>query len=488
MLIDKFWKTGQPIIEPIDSRNVWFKSLDMDVKDVVRVFHAEAMDTEELRERIREYDKSLAETIQRTDSDGNTHFPDIKDTTIVYTYVYRKTIRVEKREIVYIFVNRETGQQEQKQWLEIEEEYQENKAQIDATEGVFAAPKPITVKKTIYYQVQFIPDQQLILKQPVTYDDGEVKYKEVIYVGERNPYHFFVGDSREDSSYPFGAAYEMKDILDLSVIFMSMLSIQIGKMNKPQPQVIKEAILNYNEFVNKHWDADFILEYDEQWLSQNKHISRDQVVTYKDTPINDRLFLVMQNVISESIKSTSGAVDSARGEMQYSGQSGVLASQLQMASQTYLKSDENKYKWFINSIMDWLMFNIVNKRKFAHHITGLAEDGVTEVPREVNTNIMNTLNSDDFRVETHMQPSSEIMKQTEKQLILDLMNSGKFPLKAGLKILDFTSVNVDQVMKELEQEQGVAEIADLIEQNPELPQIIQQYLSQKQGNAQPEQP
>jgi hypothetical protein len=474
--INAFWKTGTPMLEHIDARNVWFKKYG---DRIARIFHAEAVDTEKLREQVRQYDPDLADTIKEDEgSDGHVKFPNVKGRTIVYTGVYCKTIRTQKREFIYEFTDYETGEQKEENWLEFEEEWQEMKGE-DLPEGVYVADSPIDVDIDCYFQVMFIPSQAILIKQPIV-QDGKTVWKEAINIGEYCNYHFLLGSKQNESNYPYGDAYDMKDILDLSVVFMSSLAKQIGNMNRPQPQIFEDAIVNLNEFMNAHWKSDFTTILDPEFFRENPNISPDMAVNYKQTPINDRLFLVMQNYITEAIKSSTGAIDSARGEQQYSGQSGVLANQLQMASQTYLKSDENLYRAFIDSILNWLMHTIVEYRQFAHTVKGLDANGMPTA-RDVNTTLYNTLKDDDYFVEANMQPNPEQQKQIERQQVMELLAAGKFPLRAALQVMDISTINVDRVMEELDRERGVDQIVALMEEYPELPQIIQQYVQTQQG-------
>lgn len=471
--INNFWKTGTPVIEHIDARNVWFWTPDGDLDNIQRFWHAEAVRTEELKDQVAQYDKNLADTIKEdTGSDGYVKFPNTKGRTIVYTGIYKEVERVEKREFIYEEPDYETGEIKQHNWFEFEDEYKDSELKDKLPEGVYVAPDTIKIDKDCYYQVMFIPSQSILLKQQV--DD---EYKDVVYLGSELNYHIIGGSPQDGSAYPYGDAYDMKDILDLSVVFMSSLSKQIGNMNRPQPQIIENAVKNLNDFNNNHWKNNFILKLDDKWLDNHPNIKPQDVVTYKNTPINDRLFLVMQNYITEAIKSQSGAVDSARGEQQYSGQSGVLANQLQIASQTYLKADENKYRSFMDSILNWLMHTIVEYRQFPHKVKGLDELGQVTA-RDVNTTMINTLKDDDYFTEANLEPNAEQKKQIEKQQIMELLNAGKFPLKSALKVMDFSSVNIDRVMEELERERGIDRIAELLQEHPEISQMIEQYAQQ----------
>jgi hypothetical protein len=479
--INNFWKTGTPVIEFIDARNVWFKCNNNHLDNISRMFHAEAVDTNVLKEQVAQYDKKLAEQIKVDEgSDGYVKFPNTMGRTIVYTGVFKQVDRVEKREFIYESTDYETGETKTENWFEFEQEYQESDKQMP--EGVYVSDDTIEIDQDCWYQIMFIPSQSIILKQPIKENDKQV-WKDAIHIGDIPNYHILGGAEQDGSSYPFGDAYDMKDVLDLSVVFMSSLSKQIGNMNKPQPQIFEDAIDNINEFTNKHWKQDFTLKLRPEFFKDNPNISPDKAVTYKQTPINDRLFLVMQNYIGEVIKTSTGAVDSARGEQQYSGQSGVLANQLQQASQTYLVSDENMYRAFIDSILNWLMKSIVEFRQFPHKVKGLDEMGQTTA-RDVNTNMNNTLKDDNYFVEANLQPAPEQKKQMEKQQVMELLNSGKFPLKSALEIMDLSSVNVDRVMEELQQERGLDQIAEWLENYPELGQMIQQAVQQLEQGGQ----
>lgn len=485
--INTFWKTGTPILEHIDARNFWFKSADSYIQDIAISFHAESVDAEDLKAEIAEYSEEDAKKIGSNNRVKDGYFPTIKGQVVVYTAVYKKIIRVKKREFVYESVDYTTGEPKIENWFEFEEEYLSAQEEIkELPDGVYVAPEPIEVELECYFQMMIIPEYSLIKKQPVRID-GKTEWVEWVYTGDKPMYHTIGGIEQDASQYPFGQAYEMKDILDLSVVFMSSLAKQIGNMNKPQPQIFEDAIQNLYEFNNSHWKNDFILKLDPDFFNENRGISPNQAVTYKQTPINDRLFLVMQEYVTNAIKSTSGAVDSARGVQQYSGQSGVLASQLQMASQTYLKEDETKFRRLLDSLMNWLMECIVQNRRHEHYIKGLNEEGdVTQ--REVNKTLENTLTSDEYYCQANFMPNSESLRQSEKQQVMGLLQAGKFPLKQALEIMDISTINVKQTLEELDKEQGIAQIVELINKHPEIQeqivQLAQQLESQEQGSMQ----
>jgi len=484
--INNFWTTGTPIIEYIDARNVWFKCNDNHMDNISRIFHAEAVNTDELKAQVAEYDEELSKQIMVDEGgDGHVRFPNIMNRTIVYTGIFKKVIRVEKREFIYESTDYETGETKMDNWLEYEEEYQDLGIK-DMPEGVSVFPKIIKEDKDCWFQVMFLPSQGILLKQPIMENDKQV-WKDNIYIGGIPNYHILGGNTQDGNSYPFGDAYDMVDVLDLSVVFMSSLAKQIGTMNKPQPQIFEDAIDNLNDFTNKHWKSDYILKLRPEFFKENPQIHPDMAVSYKQTPINDRLFLVMQNYISELIKTNTGAVDSARGEQQYSGQSGVLNSQLQIASQTYLKSDENKYREFIGSVLNWLMAAIVEYRQHPHQVSGLDIDG-KETARDVNTSPYNTLKSDDYFVQVNMNPLPEAMKSQEKQIVMDLANAGKISTKTLLEVLDISDINIERELKNLNQEKGIDQIAELMEKHPEIQQQVMQMAQQlEQGGEQPQQ-
>jgi len=485
--INNFWKTGTPIIEHIDARNCWYKCPDSYLSDIVRFFHAEAVDTTQLKREIAEYSTKDSEKISETSHHRDAYFPEIKGKTIVYTGVFKQVERIKKREFIYESIDMETGQPQTENWFEFEEEYQDSGIE-ELPENVFVSPEPVDIDVDCYYQVVFIPSAGIIKKQPIK-EDGEMVWKDSLYVGDKPSYHILGGNTQDGSQYPYGQAYDLKDILDLSVVFMSSLSKQIGNMNRPQPQIFEDAIVNLNDFMNNHWKSNFTTILDPEFFAENPNLNPQEAVTYKQTPINDRLFLVMQNYITEAIKSSTGAVDSARGEQQYSGQSGVLANQLQLASQTYLKNDENKYREFLNSILNWLMKSIVKYRDMPHVVKGLDPEG-DPIPREVNTTVNNTLKDDDYYAEANLKPNAENEKQMEKQRVLELLSAGKFPLKQALEILDLSSVNVKQTIEELQREQGIAQIAELINKYPELQGQIMAMAQQleQQGSMQQQTP
>jgi predicted RNA-binding protein with PIN domain len=84
-----------------------------------------------------------------------------------------------------------------------------------------------------------------------------------------------------------------------------------------------------------------------------------------------------------------------------------------------------------------------------------------------------------------MQPNPEIIKQTEKQIAIELAGSGKLSTRTLLKIIDLSSVNVDREMQQIAKEQGSEQIIELIDKYPEIQGQIMQMVQQieQSGNA-----
>jgi len=462
--IDNYWKTGKPQIRHIDSRNVWFKATDSMCRDISRIFVCNAVPTDELKEKVAEIDPELAKEI--TESTGciyQGNSKQYKNLTNVVTYQYKKTKIVRKREAQY-------GEDV---WYAFDDEVKDiENNKIEIPEGVYISPDHIEVEEDLWYQVIWLPDNNIMLPQGNKKDNTKIKY-----IGKIPSYQFYPNKERSDSCYPFGLPYDLKDVQEMSISLMTSLVFQVAKMNKPTPEVFPEALKNYDQFIMNHWKLDAVAEKDPEFFVKYPHISPDKVVTYKNVPINAQVYMVLQEMITNITKTSTGSVDSSRGEQQYSGQSGVLAAQLQMASQVFLFGDTVYYKQYLKDTANWLKESILKYRNYEHRIIGGDEQG-RRIPVEVPAG---TYEEDKYVCVPYVENSPEMVKQARNERLTQLFTSGMLDPLTYFKETDLAK-NPEQMTENVLRHQGLLNIKQAMDNNPELEEQFNQLIEQSIQN------
>lgn len=450
--ITKFWKTGQPKLEHIDSRRIWFESLDSRIQEVKSIFHKETFKTEKLQKMFPEHADQIEETAQ-VSAEGE--HSQTRDRTSVYTYQYLVEKKVEQVEVK----DRDTG----KSWMYTKEEYDDYLDNGGTfPEGVIVS-QPVSAKIDMVFQAMFTQDEIILVKPE--------------YIGEHFSYKFFPGLTQKDSQYPYGMTFYLKDLQEISIILMTLLTIQSVKTNKPMPVLEEGALVNQANFLLNHWKQDAVAIVDPQWRESHPG---EQPVDWKNPPTNANIPMALYDIINNAIKDYSGAVDVARGEQEYSGQSGVLAAQLQSAAKTYTKSEEDDFGNYIRDIAETLKNYIVRFRSYPHKIKGLDLETGRQTPRTVNTNPENSLEAESYYCVPIIQIDPEALRQAEQEQAMALFQKGLMGKLDTLKRIDVN--NPERVYENLLREQGLEEIANAVQENPELIQVIQEYLQSKEGN------
>lgn len=476
--LEPMYQTGVPSIEYVSPMNIFFDpaSRTKSKRDMRFMFHVEKWDMHELKRKYPRYAKQIeaAENLERP------HATELVDVVILQ---YRKNIEIEK---VFIedqdtgickeFLLEEWDEFIEKAWADPANEaaWEQSNSQMSYKEWIASGafmPEKVVVKGSFdseepaVFQAIFIDQLNIVLSAPQ-------------YVGTSYSYSFLVGYHDPDCAYPFGLAYYMADMVEASVIITTILMITAVKMHKNEKIIQDGALINQEQYTKEGYKLGVNPIVDEAWQREHPGTKAVENVPLPDFP---HALTILNDIVVNAQKTTSGAIDSAIGLSSYSGESGVKVAQLQMASRIYQKEEFDGFRRFLKTQFEWLKEQIILHRNYPHVIPGLMNDN-TKGMVEVATNLSNRLDADKFYVNVTIQENQEILKQIERES-MDMLNQRGYV--SGLDLMDSLDIpNAERKLENAQEERGQREILEVLQANPELMQVIQNYIAQIQGQEQ----
>ena len=485
------YATGTPRVEYVDVMNVYLDpaSRQRDKSDMRYMFHEDWVDLNELKRRYPKYKSKMREGVE----DNN---PYATNRGHVITMQYRKTIPVDK-----VFIeDRDSGSRaeflldewndwiaEQRKLPETQELYIQYQAEFRPSptqdsplsfeewlsEGGSLPEKvamvgAVTSHEDAVFQAIYMPEGNLVLEQPQ-------------YIGDRYTYFFLIGYHEPDSAYPFGLAHYMKDLLEVSIVLMTILTVQAVKTYKNEKEIAEESLVNQDQYEEHGYEIGVNPVVREEWKLRHPG---ERAVNPIPLPQFPRELMILNDQLINAQKTMTGAVDASIGLAQYSGQSGVQVAQLQTASRTYQREDIEAYRRFIKSCVEWLKDSIVEFRNYPHQIQGL---DLNDQPGfiDVATDIRNKLDSTNYYVEVTIQESQEVIKQIEREVATNLFDRGLLSPIDYLREID--KPNPEKLVEAAEAYRGEREVLEILRQFPELQQMVAQYAQQAQQQPAPNQ-
>lgn len=470
------YRTGMPRYEYVSSQDIFIdpNTRQKDKSDMRYMFHVIRYDTDELKRQYPKYANMIQSAVDEKRIAAT-------DTTRVIILQYKRYITLEK-----IFVQDEDAGISQsfpvQEWYDLINQissdpytmalYNENADDMEYADWLMKGlwlPEKVSVSSIIeveepaVFQAIFLQDAGIVLEYPQ-------------YIGQEYSYFFLIGYHDSDSAYPFGLAHYMKDLQEISVILMTVLTIQAVKMYKAEKMIQSGALLNEKEYKERGYELGVNPIVDSDW--QKGHPGQ-KAVEYLDLPQFPAAILTLNEQLVHAQKTMTGAVDSAIGIAQYSGQSGVQVAQLQMASRIYQKEEIEGFRRFIGSACIWLKDMIALYRNYPHKIKGIDQDNRIGLV-DVATDIKNRLDASLYIVEVYIQESYEVVKQVERELYMNLKNDRLISPLEYMRKLDIA--NADKKLDEAQQFYGDYEYLQLIKNNPVIKEVIQQYMASQGGN------
>jgi len=470
--IDAEWRTGKPKLEAIDDTKVWIDPATRkpDKSDMRYLFHREQFDTEELKKMFPDKAKKIEEIWAAEYGNDAFDVPEqpamSKGVTNVVIYQYKALYPIEKRAIV--------DENAQKVKYFMEDDYQEyiNQTPLDNTmadglakeydenevfpEAVVATDK-IKVNQEFVFQAIFIPELNLLLQEPE-------------YVGKEFTYVFMPGFSHPDKAYSFGWVYYLKDLLEASIVMMTIQLINTVKTNKPIPVVPTGALENEEDFMKNYYKLGATARPSSKWMEEHPGMRPIWFIT---PPQVSQMHLILQDKINLAIKEFTNSIDSARGIPEYSGMSGRQTGMLQVASTIMSRPEFFKYKEFLRKHCEILKDYLSFYRCYEHSIRDMDENGNPTLTR-VNSDSETLLESEGNYVVVDIVENTEALKQLRQQQALGLFERQLLTKEDALRMQELP--NTERLVDNLSKQDEMMQLAQAVNENPELKAMIIEYM------------
>lgn len=445
--IDNVWRTGKPEFRYFDPRNIWIdEGTELpDWSDMRWLFALTMMDTEEAKLRFPKVADKIDSCIgeyHRNNISGDIEKIDL------YLIQYKKDYIVEKVDITTTYAGGQTDtqsfyKQELEELLVEGVQLPENMAIGDVYE----------CEEEVWFQFLYSKSLNLVLSDPE-------------FIGAYHSFQFLLGYRQDKDIYPRSITWYMKDLQEISVILMTLLTIQAVKINKATPYYEEGSLLDPDDFEENRDKLDYVGVVSEAWRSKNPGV---QPIIWDRPEFRPDIPVTLQNMIINSIKTSSGSVDSARGEASYSGQSGVQTAQLQAAASIFTKQDEIKWHNYLKAIGNKLKNDIAHYKVHEHEIYSVDDEG-SEGMMMVNQGNISQFNPDLYYCVPYVDTTPEIMKQMERDRAIQLNQAGKLSSVDMLSELNYP--NPEQTYQRAMEEQGILQVVQLLQENPDLMESI----------------
>lgn len=455
--INNVWKSGTPKSEYVDTRRMYIdpSSIKDTLDDIRYLFHVKTITLEDAQ-RMFPGKEDILETIMTEGRDE--YGEEYLDST--YTqYVHIVICEYKKIEIVkkVRVTDKDTGTEE---ILEInsKEEYQDLIEQTNNI-GDIEVSEPFEVEEDAVFECVITELSGQTLSAPR-------------YIGNRFSYTPITGERLRDDPYPRGLAFWLKDLDIAQTILFSVSTMLTIKALKRNILIPEGALTNEQDFMeNRHLLNSEVGHISAEWMLQNPGA---RPLNFVDENINLNPMQQVHSMLSNSMKELTGATDAATGQSRASD-SGIKVAQLQSAAGISHKWDENRYHHWWRQIGTWYMNTIPENRDYDHDTMFKDSEG-NKVVTSVNGK---QFHPEEYRCEATIEQSPEALKQQKIDTGMQLHSMGAYSMNRLLQ--DIGIPNPEQIVNEARQEQGIADILRIIQENPQLAEFVQNYEQQQKA-------
>lgn len=449
MRADKNWRTGVPEFRYHPCQSFWVdpNANQYGWKNRRWQFAKFSMDIDEAKELFPDHADKIADLMGNPDFGDS---PERKEIFDIYLCQYRSNARIEMVDVTWI----DQGQEyyEQIYAKEIDEFLANVEEGRHLPDNIYVGER-YTVEKECWYQFFFSP----AITEPLS---------EIEYIGNKDHFQILWGMKMGNNIYPVNWTYLLADMLDIKTVAMTLAAVQAIKNGNPMPMVEEGAIKDMVDFVQNRNSLDYVAQISEEWRLQHP---QETPVKFAEGRFDANIMMMLNNYITEAIKSSTGSIDTARGEAQYSGQSGVQTAQLQSAAAIYTKQDELSFKDYLKQISELLLQYIGEFRTYEHKLNGINDFGQDET-MTINRGDVSTWNWEQYYTVPMVENTPEMMKQLKRQEALQLRSQGAISNLDLLRMLDYP--NAMQLEENRIRESQVMQLAQFLTENPEVMNAI----------------
>lgn len=421
---DSFNLTGSPAITPLDPRRVRFDPVSarrIGFDDARYVFQIEPRDIVALAQQYPDHSKLILSLITGTGdtTNGVASAADnliYKGSTDVVSYLYR---------VYRYFTARSVHFTDQNEIRIFPAEDVERELSGYNDEQMIISD-PFEARVTMWFEARYIHRLNLVIQPPT-------------YIGPMCPIVAWTGKVNQTSSYPVGYALSMLPMQEYDVILTTMLMQHIAKLEFDKPAIFPGLIKNYADYVAHGDTPGFQLELDIEFLETHPDLAailiQNPIIPIKSPTIAPEVTLAHQMILG-SIKDQSGVSDTARGEPQYSGQSGDSIRRLQAAASTYMNTFSTGYKDLTLRIGKWLMWAIEEYRNFPHPVRISGTSG-TNGYAMVADREDHLFDRSMYEITARIELSPEAIKASKRDMAMYLESRGYISPLQLLKDLEY---------------------------------------------------
>jgi len=449
----KVWRTGKAKLRCVDPFSIYIDcdSRDKNYQDRKYVF--EIMEGIRISELLLMFPEKEREIIADYGDEEISLYT--KKVDLVVLQMKQEKI-VEKFEVI--------DSETQETFLYRRDEIQEFLDNDELPENIIITNNKIKERENNWFNIIWIENTKLILQ-------------EAQYIGDKDCYQFMTGLKRTDEIYTYSLVSYLRDMQEISVILMTSLAYLTVKEGKNTPVIEEGALVNEEDYIKNHSQLNSIAVVDKIWRTQNPGT---RAVSTIENRVDGRMAITLHQMIQEVQKNTSGSVDSARGEAQYSGQSGIQVARLQEASKVFTELDQIVYRSYLTNISYKMLDYLSIYRNYPHKIKGITPEG-KEGFIDVGTTEKNKIISEDVLISITLEQDPELIKTIKKQLAIQLHSDG---LITGLDLLkDLNYPDAETKHKNKVAENELLQLAEMLQQNPEMVEQLMQMSNRRKNES-----
>lgn len=473
---DSDWFTGKPFKTAIDPRKVWIdpNTSKMNKSDCEYFFWKETYNTNDLKKRYpqirdliaeyeinEEYRKTLNYKLGKTD---------------VIRYHYKRIIPIKRRAIVNETTKkvRYFLEKEYEHYLEIVsvakglygdmdslKEIGESKDETEVFPDNIMASKKLESEITAWYDVLFIENIPNPIQLPV-------------YIGDAPAISVMSCNYDPNSAYSFGDAWREKDVLEASILMMTLQLFDTIRKYKPVAVIYPGAFLNEEDIRTKWGDPNLQIRLNAQFFEEHKQLKPRDCIWILTPPQVGNLQLALNEKLNNIAKLSENTPSVIQGEETYSGQpaKGIIA--LQQAASQGMGISLLEYEEFMKNSYNVLKRLIANNREYKHNLYAVKDDN-TKGNIEVQEWSLYDANIESI-LEISVEQSSEIKKQIREQKFLRSFQLGLISQEDFIKV--YLPEDSERLINNKDSSDKQKIIMKIVETNPMIQQIIAQTLNQ----------
>jgi hypothetical protein len=450
--INAIWQTGQPEFRAYDAKRYWvdYNSGEPGWSDRNFEFLLEQYPVKTAKKLFPEHAKIISETYANETNGDKTYKHDMFD---VYLCQFKELMTYDVVDVVYsedtdgkIFKRREQV------YVEDIREYLERHQNSELPENIFIG-EPYQVESWEWFQFMFSFDLNLRLT-------------EIEHIGKRDHIQVFWGLPSGIDNYPRSWAYFLKDLQDIKAIVMTLAAVQACKNGREIPLIKENAMKNVQNFLENYDSLGAYGIVNEEWSLMHPNEKAVDTIAFRTDP---QVTMLLNSLITDAIKTSTGSIDTARGEAQYSGMSGVMTAQLQAAATIYTKQDEIMYRQYLRDMYELLLQFMGEYRTYEHYLEGVNEFGERETML-MNAGGIVSWNWERYYCQPVLENNPEMVKQIRENRAVQLNSAGKLSTVDMLRELGYA--NAEKMWSNALNEAQILQAATFLQQNPQVLEAI----------------